>query len=223
MGKREIYGSEREFDGLVKFEWWERCVDNFLAEVTEFCSSQGTRWIGSYVRTPRGGLQNDTPTPGLSAERELFEDEGYTRTGAVSDSARGRRLINTSTRASADGLRRTTKIQEGKIKSIAVGCRKMGYIVKTSSIYRKLASRKEAVLWYHMVTENGSSSLNGVAELERIGEEEEKRRRTEKEEEEESNRGNSTVNGKLYPNSVSAADRTPSLLGQLRCVNFCNV
>jgi hypothetical protein len=41
----------------------------------------------------------------------------------------------------------------------------MGYIVKTSSIYRKPASQKEAVLWYHMVTENGSSSPNGVAEL----------------------------------------------------------
>ncbi|KAJ7864922.1 hypothetical protein B0H13DRAFT_1898878 [Mycena leptocephala] len=40
---------------------------------------------------------------------------------------------------------------------------------------------------------------------ERIGEEEEKRKRTEKEEEEESNRGNSPVNGELYPNSVSAS------------------
>ncbi|KAJ7925535.1 hypothetical protein B0H13DRAFT_1862997 [Mycena leptocephala] len=116
------------------------------------------------------------------------------------------------------------------MKSIAVGCRKMGYIIKTSSIYRKPASRKEAVLWYHMVTENGSSSPNGVAELvagqrrrrrcrwrwkwgigERIGEEEE-RGRMEKEEEEESNRGNSAVNGEQYPNSVSAADRTPSPL-----------
>jgi hypothetical protein len=74
-------------------------------------------------------------------------------------------LNNTSARASADGLQRTTRIQEGKVKSIAVGCRKMGYIVKTSSIYRKLVSRKEAVLRYHVVTENGSSSLNGVADL----------------------------------------------------------
>jgi hypothetical protein len=30
-------------------------IDNFLTEVTEFCSSQDTRWIGSNVRTPRGG------------------------------------------------------------------------------------------------------------------------------------------------------------------------
>ncbi|KAJ7924194.1 hypothetical protein B0H13DRAFT_1864275 [Mycena leptocephala] len=119
----------------------------------------------------------------------------------------------------------------------------MGYIVKTSSIYRKLVSRKEAVLWYHVVTENGSSGLNGVADFvagqrrrrrwkwrwkwgigvnwneERTEEEEETRRRTEREEEEESSRGKSAVNGEVYPNFVSAADRTPSPLGQLRCVH----
>jgi hypothetical protein len=67
-------------------------------------------------------------------------------------------------RASADGLRRTTRIQEGKMKSIAVGSGKMGYIVKTSSIYRQPASRKEAVLWYHMVTENHPTAIQQILE-----------------------------------------------------------
>ncbi|KAJ7895364.1 hypothetical protein B0H13DRAFT_1885579 [Mycena leptocephala] len=81
-------------------------------------------------------------------------------------------------------LRRATRIQRG-MKSIAVGRGKMGYIVKTSRIYRK---------------------------LERIGEEEETRRRTEKEEEE-SSRGNAAANGELYPNSVSAICTTFAMGG----------
>jgi hypothetical protein len=58
------------------------------------------------------------------------------------------------------------------MKSIAVGCRKMGYIVKTSSIYRKPANKagwetvsKVSKGGCTVVTENGSSSPNGVADL----------------------------------------------------------
>ncbi|KAJ7437298.1 hypothetical protein B0H11DRAFT_1936093 [Mycena galericulata] len=43
--------------------------------VPENVPSQGTRWVyGIYVRTPRGGLQDDTPTPTLRVDADQMNN-----------------------------------------------------------------------------------------------------------------------------------------------------